>query len=236
MPTLIVHSCHIMTLNLRLPLITGAMPPQVTASLLTATSLNVSWTQPDFSPPIVSYTVSLTLITGSGQALCPLAEDMRPIIVTMNTSIECTGLEEFSSYNITVNATFNLTSVYDLAIAFDGPSLGSMVITTFSTAPTAAPAILLHNFTSRSFDVTWESIECSERNGIITDYAVDFQEESGVSVPGDVMGESFTASGLTPHTVYTFRVAGVNSNGTGPFTSIMSFQTNQESKLKLFCV
>ena len=208
---------------------TGAVAPQVTATLLNATSLSISWTLPDFSPPVLSYAVSLTRITGSGQELCPFADDVRPTIVTTYTSIECTGLEEFSSYNITVNATFNLTSVYDLAIAFDGPSLGSMVITTPSAAPTAAPPILIYNFTSRSFIVTWESIECSERNGIITGYAVGFQEENGASVPGDVMGESFTASGLTPHTVYTFRVAGVNSNGTGPFTNF-SIQTDEDSE------
>ena len=33
-----------------------------------------------------------------------------------------------------------------------------------------------------------------------------FQEEGGAGIPGEVMGESFTASGLTPNTSYTFRV------------------------------
>ncbi len=32
------------------------------------------------------------------------------------------------------------------------------------------------------------------------------------------------------HTNYTFRVAGVNSNGTGPFTAILSILTNEDGK------
>ena len=66
--------------------------------------------------------------------------------------------------------------------------------------------------------VTWDTIDCIERNGVITSYSVEFQEEGGAGIPGEVMGQSFTASGLTPNTSYTFRVAGVNANGTGPFT------------------
>ena len=65
--------------------------------------------------------------------------------------------------------------------------------------------------------VTWDAIECIERNGIITGYVVEFQEQGGASIPGEVVGQNFTATELTPATRYTFRVAGVNSNGTGPF-------------------
>ena len=41
-----------------------------------------------------------------------------------------------------------------------------------------------------------------------------FQEQGGAVIPGEmnVMDRTFTASGLTPHTNYIFRVAGVNSN------------------------
>ena len=51
---------------------------------------------------------------------------------------------------------------------------------------------------------------------MITNYAVVFQEQGGAVIHGEVnvVDRTFTASGLTPHTNYTFRVAGVNSNGT----------------------
>ena len=74
--------------------------------------------------------------------------------------------------------------------------------------------------------VTWDTIDCIERNGVITSYSVEFQEEGGAGIPGEVMGQSFTASGLTPNTSYTFRVAGVNANGTGPFTETITISTD----------
>ena len=66
--------------------------------------------------------------------------------------------------------------------------------------------------------VTWDTIECIERNGIIIGYTVVFQEQGGATIPGEVMGQSFTANDLTPGKSYTFQVAGVNDDGTGPFT------------------
>ncbi len=41
-----------------------------------------------------------------------------------------------------------------------------------------------------------------------------------------MIGESFSASGLIPGTNYSFRVAGVNSEGQGPFSdTILLFVT-----------
>ena len=56
----------------------------------------------------------------------------------------------------------------------------------------------------------------------------------GPLISGVVVNRTFTASGLTPYTNYTFRVAGVNDNGTGPFTDVTSIQTEEESN-KLVC-
>ena len=79
---------------------------------------------------------------------------------------------------------------------------------------------------SISATLTWETIDYIERNGVITGYSVGFQEEGGAGIPGEVMGQSFTASGLTPNTSYTFRVAGVNANGTGPYTELSTISTS----------
>ena len=48
-------------------------------------------------------------------------------------------------------------------------------------------------------------------------------------IPGVVVNRTFTASELTPYTNYTFRVAGVNDNGTGPFINVTSILTEEES-------
>ena len=65
---------------------------------------------------------------------------------------------------------------------------------------------------------------------MITDYTVVFQEQGGAVIPDEmnVMDRTFTASGLTPHTNYIFRVAGVNSNGTGPYTNDTMAMTEED--------
>ncbi len=63
---------------------------------------------------------------------------------------------------------------------------------------------------------------------MIIGYTVQFQERGGATIPGEVVNRTFTASGLTPHTNYTFRVAGANINGTGPFTGNISTPTDED--------
>ena len=65
---------------------------------------------------------------------------------------------------------------------------------------------------------------------MITNYTVVFQEQGGAVIPGEVnvMDRIFTAIGLTPHTNYIFRVAGVNSNGTGPYTNDTMVMTEED--------
>ena len=89
--------------------------------------------------------------------------------------------------------------------------------------PTGAPHNVTSSTTSRSVTVSWDDIECLERNGEITGYTVVFQQQGR-----NVTERNFTASGLTPHTNYTFRVAGVNSNGTGPFSANLIILTDEE--------
>ena len=98
-----------------------------------------------------------------------------------------------------------------------------------AAAPTASPHINTFSTTSRSVSVSWTQIRCIERNGPITNYTVEFQEVGRALIPGVVVNRTFTASGLTPYTNYTFRIAGVNNNGTGPFTNVTSILTEEES-------
>ena len=100
----------------------------------------------------------------------------------------------------------------------------------YFTAPTGAPRNGSFSVTSTSFVINWHTLVCIERNGVITNYTVIFQEQGGAVIPGEVnvMDRTFTASGLTPHTNYTFRVAGVNSNGTGPYTNVTIILTDED--------
>ena len=108
---------------------TGINGASITTSSLNATSVTISWSpQPaQFRLPVVEYTVSLTRVTGSGQVLCTQVMDSRPAVTTTGTSMSFTGLEEFSTYTVTVTTTFNVFgSNMDVAsdIMFTTPSSG----------------------------------------------------------------------------------------------------------------
>ena len=100
-----------------------------------------------------------------------------------------------------------------------------------STVPTGVPRNVTYTVTSTSVNINWFQIDCIERNGVITNYTVVFQEQGGAVVPGEVnMDRMFTARRLTPHTNYIFRVAGVNSNGTGPYSNDITVLTDGDGK------
>lgn len=137
-----------------------------------------------------------------------------------------TGLEEFSNYTVAVNATFNLVD------AFDGPGHQTLEVTTLSAPPTAVPSNLTLSHNSTSIHLTWDSIECSRRNGPILGYAVMLQKQGGaITHREDVTISQYFTSGLVPYTNYTVLVAGINPNGTGPFY-MRNLQTNASSESK----
>ena len=104
-----------------------ALAPVISVPTPTATSVSITWTQPELSLPVLNYTVSLTQVTGSGQVLCPSVMDSRSPITVMNTvtSMEFTGLQEFSSYTVTVNARFSASSLVTQSTDFTTLSAGT---------------------------------------------------------------------------------------------------------------
>ena len=85
------------------------MNPDTIAPSPTATSVTITWTQPEFSLPVAGYTVTVTRVTGSGQVLCPsfVEEDQSTTTSPNVTTTTFTGLQEFSSYTVRVTANFN---------------------------------------------------------------------------------------------------------------------------------
>ena len=74
--------------------------------------------------------------------------------------------------------------------------------------------------------MTWDQINCIERNGPIFFYHIRFhREEDGRRVSGMILKRTFTALNLVPNTNYTFQVAGVNSRGVGSLTETMIIST-----------
>ena len=88
---------------------TGNLPPVISTLLPTSTSVSITWTQPEFSLPVVGYTVTVTRVTGSGQVLCPsfVEEDQSTTTSPSVTTTTFNGLQEFSSYTLRVTANFS---------------------------------------------------------------------------------------------------------------------------------
>ena len=189
----------------------------------------------------------MTRLNGLAETVrCASYTESRLPVNTTSTvmSVRFTDLQEFSSYRATVTAMFNATFEVTPAssnLNFTTLSAGMTIYVQHNyfhsffllLAPTGAPRGPSYTVTSISVSINWMQIDCIERNGVICDYTVIFQEQGGVVIPGEVivMNRTFTASGLTPHTNYIFRVAGVNSNGTGPYSNDITFLTDEDGKL-----
>ena len=75
-------------------------PINITFSILTATSVTISWTQPPFSLPMDEYRVDLRRVAGARQ-LCQKIKDYKFKMTTGIPTVEFTNLQEFSVYSVT---------------------------------------------------------------------------------------------------------------------------------------
>ena len=220
------------------------LPPASPTSSPTATSVTITWTQPEFSLPVVGYTVTVTRLNGLAETVrCASYTESRQPVTTTSTvmSVQFTDLQEFSSYRATVTAMFSATfeaipesSNLEFTTLSAGMKYHNMqAVIIFPIAPTGAPRNVTFIVNSTRVNINWRQIDCIEHNGVITNYKVVFQEQGGSVIPGEVnvMDRTFTASGLTPHTNYIFRVAGVNSNGTGPYSNDITVLTDEDGKM-----
>ena len=110
----------------------GFLPPVVSAHLPTVRSVTITWTQPEFSLPVVGYRVHVTRRTGSNsQVLCPsfVEEDQSTTTSPSVTTSTFTGFQEFSIY--TVRVTANFSPAFGLPGAL--MATGSEIFTTLSS-------------------------------------------------------------------------------------------------------
>ena len=75
---------------------------------------------------------------------------------------------------------------------------------------------------STAISLSWGKVNCTERNGAITGYSVQYSIAGGmqsttVNVTGDVT--STVISGLIGCTQYSIKVAAININGVGPYSN-----------------
>ena len=114
---------------------------------------------------------------------------------------------------------------------------------TYYTVPTGKPK----NFSSipniTFITVEWSAPDLWRRNGIIFHYIIEWGEIGSLttlnySVPNPTFNttddQRYTFSGLEPITEYTFNIAAVNINGTGPVLNGMSTTLEEGMQFVVF--
>ena len=90
--------------------------------------------------------------------------------------------------------------------------------------PQLYPPVVLN---STSIRVEWDEVECTQRNGIIASYVIQYNNINGSSqkeVIANAESTSIVINGLNRFS-FSFSIAAVNSIGTGVFSEMITFFT-----------
>ena len=213
-------------------------------TLADATNIALSWTSAG------SEGVSYEVVWQRNTSLeCPNIDKDNVTITDGSTSYDIVGLEEDSTYSITVTAlnAAGSSSVTATVITLEAgerasereggmerereshmPSNYHTYCVSVPPAPSAAPtSVRVSEVTSSLISVHWEMVPCVHRNGDITGYSVQYTGGGSTQIM-TVSGASSALAiitGLTPSTSYVVRVAAVNDAGTGVFSDSLSVLT-----------
>lgn len=176
----------------------------VSATAAGRTSAYVTWTAPSTGGPVTTYTVTPYVGTTAQTALAVTVNGTPPA-----TGTTVTGLTQGTTYTFAVKAS-NPTgdgteSAKSNAVTPNGPTAPS--------APTNVDAVAA----SASAKVTWTT-PASDGDSAITGYVVTPYDAGVAQTPVTVSAPAnqVTVNSLANGTDYTFKVAAVNSVGTGP--------------------
>ena len=199
--------------------------PILVAGTVTATSISLSWTSSGSED--VSYEVMWQTDDIGG---CSGGSDTNRVTITNDsTNYDMMGLEEDSSYTITViasnpagsSALSNTIAIMTLQAGESSRLRCFICFRFFSAAPTSPPSSVRTTATFTKIVVQWGPLDCIHRNGNITGYSVRVMRNDDVlkivSVSGDI--RQITISGLSLSTEYNVSVAAVNINGTGAYSN-----------------
>ena len=144
-----------------------------------------------------------------------------------------TRLQEFSTYTVNITAanvggrsavtSQSVTTRADGRSYFSITAGTSLIIHLSLLDPNAAPQAITASATGPTIVfVTWERVNCIDRNSVIKSFTVYYGPVGETAVNASVSGTNhlaYTLVGLTPSTNYSIEVAAVNSDGgVGPFS------------------
>uniref|UniRef100_A0A3B5LAS6 DCC netrin 1 receptor n=1 Tax=Xiphophorus couchianus TaxID=32473 RepID=A0A3B5LAS6_9TELE len=182
----------------------------VRALALSPTSIQVSWEPPSLpNGPVLGYRL---LWTES-----PSGKEQSVEVSGINYKMD--GLNKFTEYTVRV-----------LAVNRYGPGTASetVTVTTHSDVPSAPPQnITLEVVLSRSIKVSWQPPPRSAQNGIITAYKIKYRKTGRRGDQEAIEPNNFwyLFTGLEKGSQYSFQVAAMTVNGTGPCSDWYTAQT-----------
>ena len=201
---------------------------------MTSTSIPLTWTSAGSEG--VRYRVLWQRVTSVG---CSEVDSGSTTTTITDTSYTIAGLEEDSSYSITVrasNTAGNEDSNAVTAMTLEAGERDSQYYASChmfcSAAPSAPPDSVTAATTATTITVQWGEVDCIHRNGEITGYSVRYgemgtaEEDKTVRLVSGDDNRQTVISGLTPSTDYTIEVAAVNVIGTGSYSTSIVQETN----------
>ncbi|XP_043349182.1 neogenin isoform X28 [Dermochelys coriacea] len=140
---------------------------------------------------------------------------------------------DVGGHSYTINGLKKYTEYSFRVVAYNkhgpGVSTQDVVVQTLSDVPSAAPQNLsLEVRNSKSIMIQWQPPPAGTHNGQITGYKIRYRKASRKSEVTESIGGTQLfqlIEGLERGTEYSFRVAALTSNGTGPATDWISAET-----------
>ncbi|XP_069577980.1 netrin receptor DCC [Brachyistius frenatus] len=182
----------------------------VLVEALSTTSVQVSWEPPGLpNGPVLGYRLLWTEN--------PSGKEQSVEVNGLNYKME--GLNKFTEYTVRV-----------LAINRYGPGVASesVSVTTQSDVPSASPQnITLEVVLSRSIKVSWQPPPRGAQNGIITAYKIKYRKTGRRGDQEAIEPNNFwyLFTGLEKGSQYSFQVAAMTANGTGPASEWYTAET-----------
>ncbi|XP_064421842.1 neogenin 1a isoform X3 [Latimeria chalumnae] len=189
---------------------------------------------PGPAPNLQAYATSPTSITATWET--PLSGNGEIQNYKLYYMEQGTGIEQdvdVTGLYYTINGLKKYTEYSFRVVALNkhGPGVSTQDVTaqTFSDVPSAAPQNLTVEVrNSKSILVQWQPPPAGTHNGLIVGYKIRYRKASRKSDVTESMGgmQLFQLiDGLERGTEYSFRVAAMTLNGTGPATEWMSAET-----------
>ncbi|XP_063305438.1 neogenin isoform X9 [Pelobates fuscus] len=185
--------------------------PNLRATAVSPTSVDVSWETPlSGNGEIQSYKLYY-MEKGAGNE-----QD----VDVGGHGYTVTGLKKYTEYTLRIVA-FNKHG--------PGVSTQDIIVRTLSDVPSASPQnMTLEVRSSQSIMVQWQPPPPGAQNGQIMGYKVRYRKTTRKSETSEILVESQLSqlvSGLDRDTEYSFRVAAMTVNGSGPATEWVSAET-----------